>query len=47
MAQATVDNDGLIENYIAVGTFEPVIEIWNADILDVLGPTLTPPIGLF
>jgi periodic tryptophan protein 1 len=30
-----------IGNFMAVGTFNPVIEIWNLDVLDPLEPTAT------
>ena len=28
-------------NFVAVGTFEPGIEIWNLDVLEALTPTAT------
>lgn len=40
LAHGTINNDGGAGNYIAVGTFEPGIEIWNADILNPLEPTV-------
>ena len=30
-----------VGNYVAVGTFDPSIEIWNLDVLDPLEPTAT------
>ncbi len=30
-----------IGSYLAVGTFDPVIEIWNLDVLDPLEPSAT------
>ena len=36
------DNTQLtVGNFMAVGTFDPVIEIWNLDVLDPLEPTAT------
>lgn len=40
LAHGTINSDGGAGNYIAVGTFEPGIEIWNADILNALEPTV-------
>jgi periodic tryptophan protein 1 len=40
LAHGTINNDGEAGNYIAVGTFEPGIEIWNADVLNALEPTV-------
>jgi periodic tryptophan protein 1 len=40
LAHGTINNEGGTGNYVAVGTFEPGIEIWNADILNPLEPTV-------
>lgn len=40
LAHGTINNDGGAGSYIAVGTFEPGIEVWNADILNPLEPTV-------
>jgi AAA ATPase containing von Willebrand factor type A (vWA) domain len=40
LAHGTINSDGGAGNYIAVGTFEPGIEIWNADILNALEPAV-------
>jgi len=40
LSHGTINNDGEAGNYIAVGTFEPGIEIWNADVLNALEPTI-------
>jgi len=40
LAHGTINSDGGAGNYIAVGTFEPGIEIWNADILNALEPSV-------
>jgi|AntRauTorckE5430_2_1112549.scaffolds.fasta_scaffold02259_5 periodic tryptophan protein 1 len=40
LAHGTINNDGEAGNYIAVGTFDPGIEIWNADVLNALEPTI-------
>jgi len=35
------DNGGVVSgNYVAVGSFEPGIEIWNLDVMNALEPTL-------
>mmetsp|Transcript_4984 Transcript_4984/g.7191 ORF Transcript_4984/g.7191 Transcript_4984/m.7191 type:complete len:540 (+) Transcript_4984:677-2296(+) len=39
LSHGTINPDGNAGNYIAVGTFDPAIEIWNLDVLDVLEPT--------
>ena len=40
LAHGTINNEGSAGNFVAVGTFEPGIEIWNADILNPLEPTV-------
>lgn len=37
---ATADPASTVGSYVAVGTFKPDIEIWNADVLDPLEPSL-------
>lgn len=39
LAHGDVDPAGGAGNFCAVGTFDPGIEIWNLDVLDVLEPT--------
>jgi len=41
LAHGDINNQGGAGNYCAVGTFDPGIEIWNLDVLDVLEPTCT------
>lgn len=36
--QPAADSAPVVGSYVAVGTFEPAIEIWNLDVLDVLEP---------
>jgi periodic tryptophan protein 1 len=39
--QPNDDNNGVaVGNYVAVGSFEPGIEIWNLDVMNALEPTL-------
>jgi periodic tryptophan protein 1 len=38
LAHGTINNEGQAGNLVAVGTFNPGIEIWNLDILDALEP---------
>ena len=38
--QAVGDADAASGNYVAVGSFEPGIEIWNLDVLNALEPTI-------
>ncbi len=40
MAHGTINSDGGAGNYVAVGTFDTGIEIWNADVLNVLEPSV-------
>jgi periodic tryptophan protein 1 len=40
LAHGTINSDGGAGNYVAVGTFDPGIEVWNADVLNVLEPTV-------
>jgi periodic tryptophan protein 1 len=39
--QAQGGGQSTVGNYMAVGTFNPTIEIWNLDVLDPLEPTAT------
>lgn len=39
LAHGDINHEGGAGNYIAVGTFEPGIEVWNLDVLNVLEPT--------
>ena len=38
MAHGTIGVGGVAGSFVAVGTFEPGIEVWNLDVLDVLEP---------
>uniref|UniRef100_A0A7S2R138 Anaphase-promoting complex subunit 4 WD40 domain-containing protein n=1 Tax=Eucampia antarctica TaxID=49252 RepID=A0A7S2R138_9STRA len=38
LAHGDINSDGNAGNYVAVGTFNPGIEVWNLDILDALEP---------
>ena len=40
LAHGTINSEGGAGNYVAVGTFEPGIEIWNADVLNALEPVV-------
>jgi periodic tryptophan protein 1 len=40
MTHGTINSDGGAGNYVAVGTFDTGIEVWNADVLCVLEPTV-------
>ncbi len=40
MAHGTISSEGEAGNFIAVGTFDPGIEIWNADVLNALEPSV-------
>lgn len=40
MTHGTINSDGGAGSYVAVGTFDPGIEVWNADVLNVLEPTV-------
>lgn len=40
LAHGTINGEGGAGNFVAVGTFDPGIEIWNADVLNVLEPTV-------
>ena len=40
LAHGTINNEGNAGNFVAVGTFEPGIEIWNCDVLNALEPTV-------
>jgi len=40
LSHGTINSDGEAGNYVAVGTFDPGIEIWNADVLNALEPSV-------
>jgi periodic tryptophan protein 1 len=40
LTHGTINSDGEAGNYVAVGTFDPGIEIWNADVLNALEPSV-------
>ena len=40
LAHGTINSEGGAGNYVAVGTFDTGIEIWNADVLNVLEPSV-------
>lgn len=40
LSHGTINSEGGAGNYVAVGTFDPGIEVWNADVLNVLEPSV-------
>jgi len=40
LSHGTINSEGGAGNYVAVGTFSPGIEIWNADVLNILEPSV-------
>jgi len=40
LSHGTVNSEGSAGNYVAVGTFDTGIEVWNADVLNVLEPSM-------
>ena len=39
LSHGTINSEGEAGNFVAVGTFDPGIEVWNADVLNALEPS--------